>query len=188
MAHFRPRYFPHNLGIYYLHTPEVAAKFPFVRATAVVHGPPGYLGFWNEPVCGLGLTFPFLWLALAAPMAWWNRGDEERRRLRTFVLSTLGLFVGMSAVTLSFFLATPRYMADFAPSLALLAALGCLGVERWAAERAGGGAVRALIAIAATATTLAGAHISLDYHNRLIRVVWPEGWRTLERFFTGMGF
>ena len=48
--------------------------------------------------------------------------------------------------------------------------------------------MQALIAIAAAVTTLAGALISLDYHNRLIRVVWPEGWAKLEQLFTRIGF
>jgi hypothetical protein len=188
MAHFRPAYVPHNVGIYYFHPPDVTGKFPFLAATAVDHGPPGYLAFWNEPVAGLAVTFPFLWLALATPLAWCGREAEERRRLRLAVLAVAGLFAGMSAITLSYFLATPRYMADFTPSLALLAVLGWLGVERWARGRAGGWAVLALGVVAAGVTIVAGVLVSLDYHRRLIRTVWPDGWTALEQFFARLGF
>src|ERR1019366_4021703 len=69
MRHFRFAYLPHNLYSYYLHLPDWMHGFPFVSATAVRGGPAGYLGGWNEPVCGLAVTFPFLWLALALPLA-----------------------------------------------------------------------------------------------------------------------
>lgn len=182
-THFRPSYFVHNVGIYYFQPPTLTREFPFISATVTREGPPGYLGSWNEPVCGIALTLPFLWLALAVPWSLGHRNNELQPEYRILLGSIVLSFLGLTAVTLSYFLATPRYMADFTPTLALLACLGAAIIERktvgtwWRRPT-----VLSMVALGAV-TTLSGLLMSTDYHGRLLKTLSPQEWHTLERAF-----
>lgn len=182
--HFRARYIPHNLKIYYFQQPGWTEVFPFISGTAKRDGPRGYLGEWNEPVCGIALTLPFLWLALVLPFATKDRERGEASEVRS-IIGAVGLcFLGMSSVTLAYFLATPRYMADFTPTLALLAAVGALVVERMASRRRWKRSAMIAIVALSVVTVVMGFLISFDYHNRMLKQLWPDGWKSLELLFS----
>lgn len=181
--HFRARYIPHNLSIYYLQRPQGTSDFPYISATVRREGPAGYLGSWNEAVCGIALTLPFLWFALAAPTAVAGRVGRERRELSCVISAAAFLFLAMSGVTLAYFLATPRYMADFTPALALVALIGALGAEQLATTTPWKLIVRTSFLISGVLTVCLGALMSLDYHGRLLEKLSPAQWQALQSFF-----
>ena len=183
--HFSLRYAAHNAAIYFLHPGAWSGTFPFVAASSVPGGPPGYLGAWVEPICGLAVTFPFLWGVVALPLAWRGRTQAEAGPLRA-MLAAVGLFFAMvMAFYLTFYCATPRYMADFTPALMLLAGFAALGIERWAQERRWHKLAAPLLALAGLATIAAGLAVNLDYHSRSLSQLQPATWARLEQFFGG---
>jgi hypothetical protein len=172
MRHFRLAYVPLNFGIYFLHLPEWTRGFPFISASVVHGGPDGYLGGWNGPVCGIAVTLPFLWLALAAPLAWQGETAIDRKPLRA-LLAAIGIYLTvMATAILSYFLATPRYLADFTPALALLAAVGLLLAERWAQRGGARKLALPLLAAACLTTAITGTLLSFDYQARATRARW----------------
>lgn len=181
--HFSVGYIAHNVYIYYLHGALWTSEFPFVSATAVRGGPVGYLGGWNEAICGLAVTFPFVLLGIAAPLACQQRSPNDNVRLKGILGAIIAVYIVMSAAILTYFLATPRYMADFAPSLALLSAIGLLGIERYLNTAVTRHAVLALCAAAGVITVVTGILVSFDYHGRMLRTLSPQSWVALERLF-----
>ena len=77
--HFGWDYVRQNLRVYYFFPLRWSWQFPFASAQTPGWSIPDYAG--SEEMCGLGVTFPFLWLALAAPLAVWPRTGAERRAL-----------------------------------------------------------------------------------------------------------
>ncbi len=76
------------------------------------------------------MNTPIVWLALAAPLAWWNRSGEHSSILRWFVIAVALLF-GIGALTIHLYHYTSvRYEVEFLPSLLLLTVIGVLGLER----------------------------------------------------------
>ena len=179
LRHFSLSYFWHNVGVYFFQPVVWSWEFPFVAQQSIAAHIPGYFG--SEEVCGLGVTFPWMWLALAVPLAWWRRERDEARRLGAAIGAVAGYFVPIGGLLLCFFSTTERYMADFTPALMLLAACGTLGLERavqrtrwrWAAWPAIGGA--------ALVTAVLGMLVSFDYHGRMLSRENPEAWDRVER-------
>jgi len=183
--HFSLAYIPHNTYLYYFHPGAWSLKFPFVSTLPVTGGPAGFLGNWSEAICGIGVTFPFVWLALALPLTW--RAGAGDWRLRAFMGSLAMFYVALCLAILSYFVAAERYMADFAPALGLLALCGWLGLERWAV-RVGGNRIAAPIAVTAcVVTAVAGIFVSFDYHGGLLRRISPQDWDALKQFFSRLG-
>ncbi len=181
--HFSFSYVAHNAYIYFCHPGSWSSNFPFVRASSVTGGPAGYLGGWVEPICGLFVTFPFLWGALALPLAWKGRTPERAAPLRALLVAITLFLLTVVAFYLTFYCATPRYMTDFTPSLTLLAAFAVLGLERWAQHRGFNRLVAPLIAILGLTTVAAGLAVNFDYHNRSLQQMQPDTWQALERIF-----
>ena len=177
--HFGLDYMAHNLAVYYFGPVSWSWEFPFVAAQTPTSTIPGHAG--SEEMAGLGVTLPFLWLALAVPLAWRGRADDERRKLRAVVGAIAGLYLGVGLLLSAFFSTTERYVTDFAPALALLAACGWLGLEHWAQQKRW----RAFVMPAALATSLAtagvGVLLSFDYHGRKLSRENPEAWGKLAR-------
>ena len=113
--HFNFSYAAHNAYIYFCHPGSWSSAFPFVKASSVTGGPSGYLGTWVEPICGLFVTFPFLWGMFAIPLAWKGRAPEEVAPLRAMLLAIMIFFLTVITLYLTFYCATPRYMTDFTP-------------------------------------------------------------------------
>lgn len=133
---FSARYLWFNFRLYFLEPLRWSSYFPFVLGIKVPPPPPGQFG--TENPFGVLTNLPVTWLALAAPLAWWRRPAAEADPLRWFTTAVALLFV-LSAFTVCLFGgACCRYEMDFSPALALLAAVGILGLERRAAAWAGG--------------------------------------------------
>jgi hypothetical protein len=156
-----------------------------VKASSVPGGPPGYLSTWVEPICGLIVTFPWVWLVGALPLAWHGRPEEETRPLRAMLVGLGLFFVTVIAFYCMFYCATTRYMAEFTPPLILLAGFAALGIERWAQKRTSGWSrgIMPLVVAMGLVTLAAGLAINFDYHNRILSKLQPEMWAQLERFF-----
>ena len=177
--HFGLDYVAHNLAVYYFGPVGWSWEFPFVGAQTPTSTIPGHAG--SEEMAGLGVTLPFLWLALAVPLAWRGRADDERQKLRAVVGAIAGLYLGVGVFLSAFFSTTERYVTDFAPALALLAACGWLGLEHWAQQKRWRAFVKPAALAAALATAVVGVLLSFDYHGRTLSRDNPEAWGKLER-------
>lgn len=178
--HFGLDYMAHNLRVYFFGEVQWSWEFPFVAAQVPATNIPDYAG--SEEMAGMLVTLPFLWWALAAPLAWRRRAEEtEREKLRAMLGAIGGLFLGVGIFLLAFFSTTERYATEFAPALGLLAACGWLTIERWGQQRRLGAAVPAMGVVNVAATVLAGVLLSFDYHGRSFAREDPATWGRLER-------
>jgi hypothetical protein len=177
--HFSLRYALPNLAIYGLSWPRWSWQFPFLSAPWSGSAVPGYLG--GEEICGVGVTFPFLWLALASPLAWRGRPPETAGALRAMIggVAAGGLAVG--GLLVCYFSATERYLAEFTPALALLAVIGLLALERWRSRVVWRRLVLGLAGLAGAVSVVLGVLLSFDYHSRLMRTTDAPAWARLSR-------
>jgi tetratricopeptide (TPR) repeat protein len=130
---FNPRFLWFNFRVYFLEPARWSARFPFVHEIVMPPVPTGY-GF-AEKSFGVLTNIPFVWLALAAPLAWREQSGQVVSTLRWFVTAVALLF-GICALTLGmYWWVSFRYEVDFLPSLLLLAVVGVLGLERTLANR-----------------------------------------------------
>ena len=133
IRHFSLGYLWFNFRVYFLAPASWNRFFPYLRSVAHPPRPEGQGGI--EHAYGVLTNTPFVWLALAAPLAWWRQTREQRVALRGFVISVAVLF-GISALLMGLFYgACLRYQMEFVPALVLLAVLGLLGVESTLADR-----------------------------------------------------
>ena len=186
--HFRAAYLPRNLFIYFFQSVRWSSELPFMFAEALkTAGAVGYHGIFNEGVAGLLVTFPFIGLAPAFLLAMRGRQTETLPQLRAMIGAIAFFLLAMLAVVGSYFLTTIRYAADFAPTLALLAALGWLGLERWARGSGWHRVTTPVIALTVVATAVAAVFVSFGYHDRMLRILQPQLWAEMERFFNSLG-
>jgi Flp pilus assembly protein TadD len=130
---FSPHYFWLNFRLYFLEPARWSARFPFVHEVSAPSIPAGYNGA-SDPF-GVLTNIPLVWLALATPLAWWDRSVRARSVLRGFVIAVT-LLCGICAVTVGFYCSAAfRFEAEFLPALTLLAVIGILGLERTLAYR-----------------------------------------------------
>ncbi len=182
LTHFSLRFFLHNCSVYFLQPLRWSTEFPFALAEGIeISHIKDYFG--TEEVCGLAVTFPFFWFALALPLAWWRREKDEARRL-TAALGAIAVgVVPVAILVLCYFSTTMRYQTDFSVALAVLALGGLLATERWLARyRKCFGALAAGLCLV---TVLVGTLVSFDYHGRSLRVTSPTRWRELTRVTHG---
>jgi hypothetical protein len=99
------------------------------------------------------------------------------------VLVVAGTYIGCSLAILGYFIATPRYLADFAPALGWLACIGFLGLEHRARSVSWRGLFSVGAISLALATGVAGVLVSFDYQGRLLSRTWPQAWEKMEAFF-----
>jgi hypothetical protein len=125
--------------------------------------------------------FPFAWLALLAPLASLRRPAGEGRVLGTFIGTAAVFFLAVGGLLLGFVGSAGRYMADFTPTLMLLACIGLLGAERLATGRARTG-IRVLAGAAAAASVFVGVMLSFQVHD-LLRDSNPKEYRRLAHLF-----
>jgi tetratricopeptide (TPR) repeat protein len=125
---FGLQYLWFNFRVYFLEPVRWTVRSPFVRGIVMPPAPP-HLGYVELPY-GVLTNIPFVWLALAAPLAWRNRSEREGWVLRWFVIAVGWLF-GIAALTLGCYYCTGgRFEVEFLPALLLLAVVGILGLER----------------------------------------------------------
>jgi tetratricopeptide (TPR) repeat protein len=127
IPHFLPGFFWYNVQLYFFTDPGWQPAFPFVVDLVPPPQPAGHVVVEN-PVGALTLL-PFLLCAAAIPLGLRQQPEGERRLLAVMVGTLLLLFVS-GAGPLGFFFATcVRYQLEFIPALALLAAIGFLGLR-----------------------------------------------------------
>lgn len=183
--HFSITYIPHNAYLYYLHSGSWSWKFPFVSTAPVDGGPLGYLGNWSEAICGLAVTFPFIWMTLALPLT--LRAPNSSWKLRAIIFSVAAFYIMMCSVVLTYFVATERYLADFAPALGLLALCAWLGIEAWSRRIGHGASVIAPTALLCLASAVAGVFVSFDYHGGMLHTLSPAVWDNMKAAFSRYG-
>jgi tetratricopeptide (TPR) repeat protein len=126
--HFSLRYLWFNFRVYFLAPVRWSGVFPFAREIVAPSRPAGHAPI--EDPFGILANIPLAWLALAAPLAWRGRREDERRPLRALILG-VALVFGTSAFVLGLFYGNcSRYEFEFLPALILLAVVGILGLER----------------------------------------------------------
>ena len=182
LVHFSVRFLLHNFAVYFFQPLVWSSEFPFALAQGIeISHIPGYFG--TEEVCGMAVTFPFVWFLLALPLAWWRRGAEETRRL-AFIGGTLAAYaLPVGALVMCYFSTTMRYQTDYAVVLAVLALIGMLAAERWAGMRMRrfGGVVAGLALVTCVVTFIVGVFVTLDYHGRSTRLYSTAKWTELAR-------
>lgn len=178
---FSPAYFAHNAYIYLFSPVHFVAEFPFLSTADVGGGPHGYLG--TEAMCGLGGTMPFLWFALALPLATRGRSLEDQRQISAMLAALVIFLVAVIAVLFEFGGATQRYLADMTPTLALLAGCGWLGCERLAQEGSWHKVIAPVAIMMALATVVMGVLLSFHYHGNVLRTLQPQWWASAEKVF-----
>jgi tetratricopeptide (TPR) repeat protein len=122
-----------NFRVNFLEPAHWTARSPFVQGIVVPPGPP-HLGFLGLPY-GILTNTPAVWLALAVPLACWNRSKKIGGPLRSFVTAVTVLFSTV-AITLSlYYCSGSRFEVEFLHAVTLLAVVGVLGLERALASR-----------------------------------------------------
>ena len=180
LVHFAARFFPHNLSVYLFQPLLWSTEFPFVFAQAIeISHIPDYFG--TEEVCGIAVTFPYVWFLLALPFAWWRRDGIDARGLGAAILVLALYVVPVGGLVVSYLSTTMRYQTDYAVGLALLALTGLLALERRAqyAGRRLGALVAAAAGAASTVTVVVGMLVAFDYHGRSMRQLWSDDWQRL---------
>ncbi len=130
---FEPRFLWDNLRLYFLEPLRWHGAFPFVWEPVCPPLAPGHLPV--EFFFGTLANLPVLLAAALVPFV--CAGSGARPLSRAAAVPAV-LFLVVAATICSYAGATSRYLLDFIPALALLAALGFLGVEALLG-RAGGG-------------------------------------------------
>jgi hypothetical protein len=187
LVHFSARFIPHNLAVYFFQPLAWSWTFPFGEARGVLTDLRGYFG--TEEVCGLAVTFVFVWFLIGVPLLWRGRAPEESTEFTANLGIIAGYFGPVAALLLSYFSTTARYQADFALGVGLVAACGMLALERAArGVRGGARAFRAMATVAVVVTLALGVIVSLDYHGRQLgrtnRPTWAR-WENATRAALG---
>ena len=133
VQHFSLDYLWFNLRVYFWAPASWHRVFPYLHPVTTPPFPPHHGGM--DYIYGVLTNTPFVWLALAAPLAWWRQTREHRAGLRGLVMSAAVLF-GISALLMGLFYgACLRYQTEFMPVLVLLAVVGLLGLEAALADQ-----------------------------------------------------
>jgi tetratricopeptide (TPR) repeat protein len=119
-----------NFRFYFLEPLCWSSHFPFLRSGPLPPLPSGYDATVGNPGAGLLANYPFVILALAAPLVWRGRPQEEAWVLRWFMAVIFLLFIVFALMICLYLTATDRYEMDFLPALIILAVAGILGLER----------------------------------------------------------
>jgi tetratricopeptide (TPR) repeat protein len=126
--HFSLGYLWFNARVYFLNSVGWSRHFPFVQDMTPPPVPPGHGN--SQKTFGILTNVPLVWLALAAPLAWWKRSTETRSNLRWF-LAIVAVFFGVGALLFCiYYYSARRFEMEFLPALVLLATVGVLGLER----------------------------------------------------------
>ena len=112
---------------------RLSAFFPFFKLAAIPQVPEGHDGIENgvEEMNGALPNMPVLFLAFLAISAAALSSPERRHSFRIWVALNIWIFLGVLSVLVSFVSICSRYLSDFVPPIALLAAIGCMAAARW---------------------------------------------------------
>lgn len=131
VTYFSLHYFWFNLWFYFLEPIRWSGHFPFVQLIQPLTSlPPRYLETGAAYGGIIPISYPLMWLALAAPLAWKSRPLAEASALRWFVMGAFLLLIICGLSVCFFFCAFTRYELDFLPGMMVLSVIGILGLER----------------------------------------------------------
>jgi tetratricopeptide (TPR) repeat protein len=133
LQHFSLHYLWFNFRVYFLQPARWSGRFPFVHEIAALPLPPGHGEV--EGACGILTNIPLVWLALAVPLAWRNRAEQEGSILRWFVTAVALLFGICALIFCFYYYSASRFEVEFLPALLLLAVVGIFGLERALTDR-----------------------------------------------------
>ncbi len=133
--HFGLGHLGFNLRAYFFAWGDWTTAFPYFQQPELPPMPPGHGGV--ERPFALLTNSPLAWLALAVPLAWRARADDDRRNLRAFLAAVAVMFLSATLVMGLFYGTCQRYEIEFAPALFLLAAFGALALDRALSGRPG---------------------------------------------------
>jgi tetratricopeptide (TPR) repeat protein len=126
---FGIHYLWYNFRFYFLEPLRWTASFPFLKSNTLPPPPAGYVGI-GAPYSGILFDYPFVWLALAVPLAWKVDSAEKTRALRWFIAVLISLFAVCALTICLFLIGGSRYQFDFLPALMLLAVIGLFALEQ----------------------------------------------------------
>jgi hypothetical protein len=126
---FSINYFLNNAKTYLFSALRLTAHPPFVEEPQVMNSLHSYYG-GEEHVFGILASIPMVWLMLALPLAWVNKGGEEKRPLQFLSAAVIWAVVSTFMFLCFFIGATDRYEVEFLPPCILLSAISILGIER----------------------------------------------------------
>lgn len=175
IQHFSLRFAPTQAWFYLLAPLRPTPYFPFFDEVAEPTLPDGFGE--HEFSFGVWTNLPILWFALAALIAI-ARGGASRPIL---VPLAVGAVIALAPL-LFFFGSCVRYQAEFGPILMLLASLGVLEAEGFAASRARlRRAVAGIACVLAVASTVVVLLASVDMYNASAHVA-PRGLEAIGRW------
>lgn len=151
VVHFSTRFAPTQLWYYFWSPLHPSAHFPFFHVGELTTHPAGF--GTHEFSYGIVTNAPAGWFALVA-LVWAIRRSAGRAEIAALLAA--GALSG--SLLVFYFFSCARYQAEFAPSLALLAAIGVLAVDSFAPEKTrlwraiagGSGTITLAVALLAT--------------------------------------
>lgn len=174
VKHFSFSFIPFNAQLYFLSPAQWSRYFPFVQPIETRPAPSGYYGY--EFPYGLFANLPIsllaLWLLLRAPQR-----HVVASPFRIW-LGGLGAFFVVSCILVcGFVTGAQRYMADFAPWLILLSAIGALALEHEARawRKMARYGIQTAVLTAAALSAFVGMMISFQLH-QIFRLNSPESY------------
>ncbi len=175
-----PAFFRFNALVYFLTPLRWVEHFPFLNGIAFPRTAAGYYGC--EYCFGVLANLPFAWFGVAAvALGGWpaarGRGDSAPWR----IFGLLGVAIFLNALPILFFIGSAiRYLADFAPYLMLMSALGLWLLEARLA-RPGARVALALAGCAAAGFSAFVAEMAtVDLYDETPGV-WPAAYRPMAR-------
>lgn len=174
---FNWRYLLYGLRVYWLTPAHWSPYFPFVGVVDLPQAPPGQMG--AEDPYGILPNMPFVLaaLALVAPVGRGTGGGDGR--LRAFCLAVAVCAAATAVTVTSFGGVTNRYMVDFVPGFAVLAAIGLFAITSLPGKA---GSLRAFGNLAAVLLFLYSAAFNVlasFRHNELLRAEHPDLYRRM---------
>jgi Flp pilus assembly protein TadD len=131
---FSLRYLWFNFRVGFLKPAHWNTHFPFVDNIAVPALPAGYCQL--DEAYGVLSNLPVVWLALAAPLAWRGRTEEEARSKLRWFCGAVALLFGMCVLLIVLHDSVcMRYEMEYVSPLVLLAVVGVFALERALAGR-----------------------------------------------------
>jgi hypothetical protein len=177
VPHLNPRFFGFNVRAYFAWPVEWTREWPFIAARLVPPAPRGY--FSAEDTYFLAVLSPFMWFAGLGLLRWRAAVPRDAIGFRVVFASLAAAHVPLALLLLCFFYAAERYMADFVPTLMLVALCGALMAEAAASTARWRRAVQLAMFVTGGATIVAGLLASFDYHHRVMKQTAPAAWNAI---------
>jgi len=185
-AFISPRFIPFNARVYFLSPPQLSSRFPFVSGIAMPDQPKGQLGI--EGVYGLLPAMPGLLAAFALVGLFGATVRSRYPGLGGFSGAVASVALVNCAFVLLFAGACNRYQVDFAPYLALLAALGLLLLVRELSGSTRSWTISRAVIWGACAMTVACSTLVSIEHNAILRTHNRAAWRAMSRVANSLPF